>query len=245
MLVLGAGVLAAVDEPGAVDAVVVAEQAGRETAPVVPADAGPPVPLGNGPTTTEPPTEISPPPTAALPPAGTPPPTQAPPAPPSSSTPPSASAPAATPPPPTQAPPAPTTSRIERVEQRFLVAVPSAWRAAVPARLSIIPGSTSWAWSDGRIEVSTLHADASDSHLAVVLTHEFGHLIAFRFGTGAHAGAAPAGWPAATSNPAEHWADCVQQVFTGTISPSHGLPACGGAQLSWTRAYLAAGPPAS
>ncbi len=123
--------------------------------------------------------------------------------------------------------------------------MPAAWRSAIPARLSVIAGSTSWAYPDGRIEVAETHADSSAAHRALIIAHEFGHLIAYRYGTGAYAGAAPAGWPEATSNPAEHWADCVQQVFTGTVNPSHGLPPCAGEQLSWARQYLTAGPPSA
>jgi hypothetical protein len=130
----------------------------------------------------------------------------------------------------------------ERVQRSYDSSVPAAWRAAISARLEVIGGSTSWAFPDGRIQIAQSHADARAGHLAVVITHEFGHLIAFQYGSGAYAGAAPAGWPEATSNPAEHWADCVQQVFTGTVSPAHGLPPCAGEQLSWAHQYLAAGP---
>ncbi len=137
----------------------------------------------------------------------------------------------------------PAPSRQERVEQTYRASVPAAWKAAIAVRFSIIDGDTSWAHPDGRIEISRGHADSSAAHLAAVITHEFGHLIAYRYGSGAYAGAAPQGWPEATSNPAEHWADCVQQVFTGTIDPSHGLPPCAGDQLAWARRYLSAGPP--
>ena len=130
----------------------------------------------------------------------------------------------------------------ERVQRSYDSSVPAAWRAAISARLEVIGGSTSWALPDGRIQIAQSHADARAGHLAVVITHEFGHLIAFRYGSGAYNGAAPAGWPEATSNPAEHWADCVQQVFTGTVSPAHGLPPCAGEQLSWAHQFLAAGP---
>lgn len=232
LLAVGVGALpAATAAPGEV----VATRPAAAVVSVVAAAAGTAVPVVDG-------LDPAPPPptTTASAPATTAPP---PPPSPSPSPPP---APPVTAPPAPPAPPEPVrASPQSRVEQVFHASVPAAWRAVVPARLSVIPGSTSWAWGDDRIEVSRFHAEGSTSHLAVVLTHEFGHLIAFRYGSGAHVGAGPAGWPAATSNPAEHWADCVQQVFTGTVSPSHGLPACSGDQLAWARQFLNAGPPAS
>lgn len=122
--------------------------------------------------------------------------------------------------------------------------MPAPWRAAIPARFEVIGGSTSWANSSGVIQISHAHATGDSTLLDVVIAHEFGHLVAFRYGTGAYPGAAPAGWPAATHNPAEHWADCVQQTWVGVAWPSHGLPPCGGDQLAWARQYLHAGPPA-
>ncbi len=258
-LLLGAGVVSAVDATVAradtppVLSGVPAGAPATLTPPAVPVSAAPGVPSDLGaPATTVAPTTVPPP---ALPPT-TPPPTTVPPttvpvpstvAPttvPVTSPPPVTAPPATTPPPP---PPTtrPAPSRQARVEQRYAASVPAAWRAAFAVRFSIIDGDTSWSHPDGRIEIAATHADSSDAHLAVVITHEFGHLIAYRYGSGAYAGAAPQGWPEATSNPAEHWADCVEQVFTGTVDPSHGLPPCAGDQLAWARQYLAAGPPAA
>lgn len=126
------------------------------------------------------------------------------------------------------------------LEQRFQAVVPAAWRARLPVTVEVIPGSVSWGYPD-RIQIAQNHLGSAE--LAdVTLAHEFGHVIAFAFGTREFAGAAPAGWPSATANPAEHWADCVQQVWAGVARPSHGLPPCGGAQLEWTRRYLAVVP---
>lgn len=145
---------------------------------------------------------------------------------------------------PSPPPPPPAQSLQDTVDHSYRSSVPQRWRSAVPARLEVVNGTTSWAWSDGRILIAQSHARSGAGHLAVIITHEFGHLIAFAHGSGAYDGAPPAGWPPATSNPAEHWADCVQQVFTGTIAPSHDLPPCAGEQLSWAHRFLSNGPPA-
>lgn len=126
------------------------------------------------------------------------------------------------------------------LEQRFQAVVPAAWRARLPVTVEVIPGSVSWGYPD-RIQIADNHLRSAEL-VDVTLAHEFGHVIAFAFGTREFAGAAPAGWPSATANPAEHWADCVQQVWVGVARPSHGLPPCGGAQLEWTRRYLAVVP---
>lgn len=131
----------------------------------------------------------------------------------------------------------------ERVNRLFPAAVPQAWRDDIAVRFEIIDGSTSWAHGDGRILVGRSHAQADETYLADVLAHEFGHLIAFEYGTRAYVGAAPEGWPEPSWNPAEAWADCVQEVFTGRANPSHGLPPCGDAQLEWALNWLSAGPP--
>ena len=47
------------------------------------------------------------------------------------------------------------------------------------------------------------------------MAHEFGHHVAFGYGTQAELGAAPAGWPVSGNPPVERWADCVSQGFTG------------------------------
>ncbi len=186
--------------------------------------------------------------------------------PPSTTTPPTTAAPTTTaapattaPPPPTTAAPAPAPEPVaapaaqqasapqerpeDRIRRLFASAVPQAWQDDIAVELEIIEGSTSWAHGDGRILVARSHAEASDEHLADVLAHEFGHLIAFAHGTRAYVGAAPEGWPEPAENPAEAWADCVQTAFTGRTNPSHGLRGCGGAQLDWAAAWLAQGPP--
>jgi hypothetical protein len=165
-----------------------------------------------------------------------------PPPPPAPPDPPATAASATVTPVPPPAPPPP--SRRARVEEAFVTSIPAGWRAAIPVRLVVIPGQTSWAVPGGEIRVAATHADASMPKLRAVLAHEFGHLIAFRYGAQTYNGAAPKGWPAYGARPEEAWADCVSQAATGVLDPSYGQPPCGGASLSWTRQWLAAGPSA-
>ena len=110
--------------------------------------------------------------------------------------------------------------------------------------MSVIPGSTSRGWDDNRIEIASSHFAMSDPLLRNVIAHEFGHLIAFKFGSQSVFGAAPVGFPAYSSRPEEAWADCVGRALTGVDDASHGLPSCVGVALSWTQAWLALGPAA-
>lgn len=142
------------------------------------------------------------------------------------------------PPPPPTTPPAPQETALQRVERAYATGIPAAWRNAIDIRLEIIEGNTSWAEGGGRIMISRSHAESKFDHLVDVVAHEFGHQVAFKYGTGAYAGAAPKGWPEPANNPAEAWADCVQSSFTGRANPSHGLAPCGGEQLSWARNWL-------
>jgi hypothetical protein len=128
------------------------------------------------------------------------------------------------------------------VRATFEAAVPTAWRQAVAVRFEIIEGNMSWASPDGLIQVARQHAEGSDRLLRSLLAHEFGHLIAFGYGSQAFNGAAPEGWPPYSSRPEEAWADCVARAFTGIDEPSHGLPSCQGSSLSWGSSWLAEGP---
>lgn len=175
----------------------------------------------------------------------TPPPAPVPPTPPPAPAP--APRPAAAPAP---APPAPASRPAEaprqdpaaRVQATYDAAVPAAWRGAIQVRFEIIEGNTSWASPNGVIQVARAHANGSDRLLRGLLAHEFGHLVAFRYGSYEYNGAAPEGWPAYSSRPEEAWADCVSRAFTGIDDPSHDLPSCGGESLSWTSRWLGAGP---
>lgn len=211
-----------------------------DTAPSAPTAPPAPVPVpGPAPAPAVPAPE---PPAATPPRPSTPAPTSVP-APPPPAAPVRAAAPAPAPAPAPPAPPAPAESDLERVARALTGAVPGAWRAAVPVAFEIVPGSTSWASTTGRISVAADHL-RSPELLADVLAHEFGHLIAFRYGTQVYAGAPPAGWPAPAHRPEEAWADCVQRVFLGRSNPSHGLAPCSGAQLAAAAEWLGQGPSA-
>jgi hypothetical protein len=128
------------------------------------------------------------------------------------------------------------------VRSAYASAVPGTWRGAIQVRFEIIGGDTSWASPDGLIQVAERHATGNEAVLRALLAHEFGHLVAFGYGSQAFNGAAPEGWPPYSSRPEEAWADCVSRSFTGIDDPSHGLPSCTGSSLSWASNWLAAGP---
>jgi hypothetical protein len=140
--------------------------------------------------------------------------------------------------------PTPAASPAEHLQASFEATVPAAWRADITVQLESIDGSTSWGWPTGLIQVGTAHLTRGEDTLRTTLAHEFGHLIAYAYVSQAFHGAAPAGWPAYGNEPAEAWADCVARAFTGVDLPSHGLPSCAGAALSWAATWLAAGPSA-
>ena len=123
-------------------------------------------------------------------------------------------------------------------------AVPGNWRGAVPVTVSIISGSTSLSYTDGRLEVGSAHASGDWVKLETIMAHEFGHHIAYRYGTQAELGAAPAGWPTSGNPAVERWADCVSQAFTGYPVGSHGQSPCDGPSQTWTTDWLGVGPAA-
>lgn len=157
------------------------------------------------------------------------------------------------PPSPTTTPPAPsvppatedpgTADPAARAHAAFASAMPEVWRHAIPAELRIIPGQSSWASTRGRMYIGSHHASGDWARLRAIVAHEFGHLIAFRYGTSSALGAPPAGWPEPGLSAPERWADCVATAFTGRPLGSHGQAACSDESLSWTVAHLAAGPP--
>jgi hypothetical protein len=192
-------------------------------------------------------TTTLPPPTTTVPPT-TVPPTTLPPAPPPPPPPTTVAAPRTPPttrvqPTPTTAPaPAPSGDLAAFAAGVLQEMVPAAWLAAVPARISVIDGDTSWAYDDGTIDMAVTHL-ASPSIARFTVAHEWGHLVAWKYGTNAYNGAAPAGFPYSGSQPAEMWADCVGVAISGVSQHSHGLPGCPGDALSFTSSWFAAGPP--
>src|SRR5262249_58934653 len=97
--------------------------------------------------------------------------------------------------PPAAAPPA--TDPLDRVLAAYQDTIPDHWKNAVPVHYELRSGSTSLSYPDGLESISTFHADGPFARLQFVIGHEFGHEIAFRYGSGAYAGAAPDGWPGA------------------------------------------------
>jgi hypothetical protein len=120
--------------------------------------------------------------------------------------------------------------------------VPAPWLAALPVRVAVIGGQTSWSSWSGLIQVSSWHLFHAVDRAQNTLAHEWGHQVAWHYGTDEYEGSPPAGFPYGGRTPEEQWADCVAQVLTGTVYPSSGLGACPGAALSFTRAFLDAGP---
>ncbi len=164
------------------------------------------------------------------------------PSPPPTTPPPPTPPPTVPPAPPTTTPQAPTGGLLQQILAPYNTSVPSVWRNAITVSFEVIPGNASYAWPSGRIQVSLTHVLGGLPQLRTTLAHEFGHLIAYRYGSQARAGAPPSGWPYSGSQPNEAWADCVAQVFTGIADASHGLPLCPAATLAWTSTWLAAGP---
>lgn len=157
-----------------------------------------------------------------------------------------ASAPSAppAPPPPASAPPAaaPVTDPVGRAVAALAAGVPAAWRSVLPATVVLSADGVTASRPDNRIRVAPAHALGDWNRLVAIMAHEFGHLVAFHYGTHATLGAAPAGWPSSGAVPVEHWADCVSRALTAFPLASHGQAACAGEPLQWTAAWLAAGP---
>ena len=120
--------------------------------------------------------------------------------------------------------------------------VPGNWRAAIPVQLSEIGGSSSYSSTDGSLQMGSHHLLGDWSRLVAISSHEFGHHIAFRYGTQAELGAAPEGWPTSGSVPVEHWADCVSRSFTGYPLASHHQTECSDPELGWTAGWVSPGP---
>jgi hypothetical protein len=121
--------------------------------------------------------------------------------------------------------------------------VPGSWLSAVPVHFEIIAGKTSWSSFGGLIEVGDWQLTSSVGRAKFTLAHEWGHQLAWKYGTDAYNGAGPAGFPYNGPIPEEQWADCVGQALTGTSYPSGGLHGCPSDSLAFTSQFLSAGPP--
>ena len=137
-----------------------------------------------------------------------------------------------------------TADPIARAQAAITAGVPQAWRDAVPVTFSQIGGSSSLSSKDGRIQMGSSHLAGDWKRLIAIATHEFGHHIAFRYGTQSQLGAPPEGWPTSGAIPVEHWADCVSRSFTAYPLASHHQGTCVDPELGWTALFLDAGPDA-
>lgn len=120
--------------------------------------------------------------------------------------------------------------------------IPARWLAVLPVSVEVIPGKTSWSSWDGLIQIGDWHLFHAVDRAKNTLAHEWGHQVAWHYGTDAYNGAPPAGFPYSGALPQEQWADCVAEALTGTSYPSGGLGRCPGPALGFTQQFLAAGP---
>lgn len=137
--------------------------------------------------------------------------------------------------------PPPTTDLVQRANDALSSVVPAAWRDTVHPWFVLIEGYTSWSSTTGRIRIARFHASGPYERLRAIVAHEWGHQVAFRYGTKAYLGAPPAGWPYQGDRPAEAWGDCVAQTLTG-LNPSRRVGECDDAALQFIRDWLARGP---
>lgn len=121
--------------------------------------------------------------------------------------------------------------------------VPARWLAAVPVRIEVIEGRTSWSSYGGLIELGDWHLFHTESRARFTIAHEWAHQAAWAFGPDTYDGEPPRGFPYRGPSPEEQWADCVGEVLTGTSYPSSGLGGCPADARAFATAWLAAGPP--
>jgi hypothetical protein len=138
------------------------------------------------------------------------------------------------------------TASTSRANSALQSVVPSAWRNAIPSARAtrLISGKSSTSAYRAGIWVSRLHAAESMPQLRNTMAHEFGHHIAFFYGSQVVYGAAPKGFPQGVTS-VETWADCVGMAFSGV--DAHGTNVkkhCSKAGLRWTEAWLKKGPAA-
>lgn len=138
------------------------------------------------------------------------------------------------------------TASTTRANSALQSVVPSNWRNAIPSARAtkLISGrSTTSAYRKG-IWVSRFHATESTPLLRHTMAHEFGHHIAFFYGSQVVYGAAPTGFPQGVTS-VETWADCVAVALSGVNKNGTNVKKhCNGTGLRWTKAWLKKGPAA-
>ena len=143
-------------------------------------------------------------------------------------------------------PAAAATASTSRANSALKSVVPAAWRKAIPdARATkLISGKSSTSAYRKGIWVSRFHAAQRKPLLRHTMAHEFGHHIAFYYGSQVIYGAAPTGFPQGVTS-VETWADCVAAALSGV--DKHGTNVrkhCSRKGLRWTKAWLKKGPAA-
>ena len=138
------------------------------------------------------------------------------------------------------------TASTSRANSALQSVVPRAWLNAIPSARAtrLISGKSSTSAYRQGIWVSRFHAAKSMPLLRNTMAHEFGHHIAFFYGSQVIYGAAPRGFPQGVTS-VETWADCVAAAFSGL--DKHGTNVrkhCSKKGLRWTKAWLKKGPAA-
>lgn len=138
------------------------------------------------------------------------------------------------------------TASKSRANSALQSVVPAAWRNAIPnARATrLISGKSSTSGYGQGIWVGRFHAAQSTPLLRHTMAHEFGHHIAFYYGSQVTYGAAPKGFPQGVTS-VETWADCVARAFSGVSKQGTNVrKPCSKAGLRWTKTWLKKGPAA-
>ncbi|HET9444127.1 MAG TPA: hypothetical protein VFO65_12435, partial [Acidimicrobiales bacterium] len=132
---------------------------------------------------------------------------------------------------------------VARTSAALQASVPAAWLADLGVQVVIVPGTLSLSNIDGTLKIGLVAATGGWGTLRFVVVHEWAHQVAFHYGSQAHAGAPPDGFPYAGDHAQEVWADCVARGLTGVSLGTDGLyPECGADLAAWARAWLGDGP---
>lgn len=135
--------------------------------------------------------------------------------------------------------PGPRARPTDRANVAIIIHVPARLRQAIPERVVSTGGNTSYSSSDGTITVGAGQMDDTWDHARFIAVHEFGHQVAFKFGTLSYLGAPPAGFPYTGRHPEEVFADCFATALTGVVWPTYGIyPVCPAASVNWTRNWV-------
>lgn len=130
--------------------------------------------------------------------------------------------------------PPPGNNPAGRVHHAVLTKVPHRLRSTINYNVTVINGYTSYASSDGRIQVSRWQMNQDWPKASWVALHEYGHLVAFKHGSGAFYGAGPRGFPGNSGGP-EVWGDCFGYALTGVKYRNN---RCSESNRRWTANWI-------